>query len=174
MKKRTTIIIVLSAIVTILIFIGIARAVLPRQIDDVNPIRFCDTDLLERSDVLLIIPLMGNVSIADNPDWCEEILSLNKTLAMHGVSHTEKEFAHPRDEAYVKKGMDEFNKCFGFYPSVFGAPELALSRENKEMLHRMNFTVMSKSHYLTHKVYHCTDYEKKSWLVKLNNFNKIL
>jgi predicted deacetylase len=71
-------------------------------------------------------------------------------------------------------GMDEFKKCFGFYPDIFCAPELKLSEENEEILKKMNFTIITRLGYITHKVYHCTDYEMKSWLVRLNNLNKII
>jgi predicted deacetylase len=165
---------ILFAVLIILISLAIARSILPRQIDDVRPNRLCENDLVNSSSVLMVIPMFENRSIAENRSWCEQILMLNKTLGMHGVYHTEKEFSEVRDENYVKTGMEEFRKCFGFYPSVFEAPQLSLSNENEKLLKSLNFTILHRFHYLTHKVYHCTDYEKKSWLMLLNTLNKII
>lgn len=174
MKKRTKIVIVLAIVMIIFILLVILRVILPRQIDDVNPSRFCDSEFLNKSEIFMVIPLLGNQSIADDPVWCKNILKLNKTLGMHGVYHTENEFMNTRDRSYIQRGMEEFNKCFGFYPNIFLAPEFSLSEENEKTLREMNFTIIKLPYDITHKVYHCTDYENKSWLVKLNILNKII
>jgi predicted deacetylase len=144
------------------------------KIDDVNPYRLCEEKYLAKSDILMIVPFSANLSIASNDSWCSYILSLNKTIGMHGVYHTEKEFLYPRNEEYIRKGMEEFKKCFGFYPSIFEAPELVLSEENEAVLNSLNFTIINSYWNLFHKIYHCTDFDKKSWLVKQNNLNDIL
>ncbi len=168
-------IILFSAIIALmLIDFIIIRLILPSQIDDVTPSRLCDERLLDKSEVLMVIPLRENQSIADNPVWCEHIKELNKTIGMHGVYHTEKEFMHARDKDYIRIGMEEFYKCFGFYPNIFEAPQFSLSEDNEKTLREMNFTILKSLRQITHKVYHCTDYEKKSWLVKLNYLNKII
>jgi predicted deacetylase len=176
MNKRIKTTIILSSLIIALILIDfiIIRLILPSQIDDVTPSRLCDDKLLDKSEVLMVIPLRENQSIADNPVWCEHIRGLNKTIGMHGVYHTEKEFMHARDENYIRIGMEEFYKCFGFYPTIFEAPQFSLSEENEKTLREMNFTILKSPRQITHKVYHCTDYENKSWLVKLNYLNKII
>jgi predicted deacetylase len=138
---------------------------LPRQLDDVNPQIACESSLIDKSETLMVIPLYQNKSIAENRSWCEYLLSLNKTLAMHGVYHTYNEFYTPRDEQYILAGMEEFKKCFGFYPSIFEAPQVALNNSNEVLLKQMGFDVRGYPFQLTHKVYHCSDTGKYS-----NNF----
>ena len=179
MEKRNKIISVLTFVIIVPVFLIIVRLILPSWMDDVTPSRLCDERLLSKSRVLMVIPLNGdplydNRSIADDPVWCEHIQELNKTLGMHGIYHTENEFMYARDKNYIKLGMEEFNKCFGFYPNIFEAPQLSLSRENEKILREMNFTIIKLPHLIMHKEYHCTDYENKSWLVKLNYLNKLI
>jgi len=173
MRKGIKTILILALIIVVFILIAI-RLILPMQLDDVNPSRLCDERLLNKSSVLMVIPLLGNQSIAENPGWCEHIKSLNKTIGMHGVYHTEKEFRYANNEEDIRRGMEEFNQCFGFYPTIFKAPQLSLSKKNEEILREMNFTIIKLQNQIIHKTYHCTDYEKKSWLVKLNYLNDFI
>lgn len=140
-----------------ILFLWIFRLALPRQLDDVSPEISCENEVLAKSDILMVIPLFDNVSIAENKTWCEKILALNKTLGMHGVYHTYQEFYEPRDKDYVLLGMEEFKKCFGFYPKIFGVPHFALGKENERTLKNMDFSIHNKFYYLTHKVYHCQE-----------------
>ena len=74
-------------ILFIIIILFLIRFLSPREIDDVTPGIQCDESLLSKSDVLWVIPAFDNKSIAENRSWCNYILSLNKTLGMHGVYH---------------------------------------------------------------------------------------
>ncbi len=109
----------------------LARAFSHTELDDVTPGIECSRDLMEKSDVLWVIPDFSNDSIAESKEWCTDILSLNKTLGLHGVHHTYREFAIGRDKDYIEFGISEFEGCFGFKPLLFKAPQLALSRENE-------------------------------------------
>ena len=128
-----------------------------KEVDDVNPLIQCDSEILDKSDVLWVIPLFNNESIAENKSWCDYILSLNKTLELHGIYHNYKEFDVKRESNYIEKGIIEFEKCFGFKPDKFKAPQLALSGENKKILNGLGFKVYGRSNQFTHKVYHCSD-----------------
>lgn len=161
---------ILCFILLVFFFIFFIRFFSERQLDDVNPGRLCEDNFLSKSDVLMIIPILENVSIAKNKDWCESILLLNKTLAMHGVYHTPNEFEVSRDEEYITLGMEEFKDCFGSYPYIFEAPQLALDEENNWLLKKMGFEVRGLRFNIFHKVYHCIDYEESSYLKKLNSF----
>jgi predicted deacetylase len=172
--KRKTGSIIFAAVLILLFSLAAARRIMPSQIDDVRAGRLCQEELLQDSSVLMVIPIFENHSIAENQTWCEEILALNKSIGMHGVYHSEKEFLTLRNENYVIQGMEEFNKCFGFYPKIFSAPEIKLSKANKNLISSMNLTIHGLSYYITHRVYHCTDSPKKSFLVNLNVFNKIV
>ena len=158
-KIRNSLVLILVLLIVILILsdLVLLRNVTARQIDDVSPAIACEEELLEKSEFLMVIPLYNNVSIASNMTWCNYILSLNKTLAMHGVYHNYKEFLELRNESYIQKGIEEFEKCFGYYPEVFEAPQLALSKENKALLKEMNFSIKSWPNMVIRKAYHCQD-----------------
>jgi len=133
-----------------------------RQIDDVSPMIKCEKEWIDKSDILMVTPLFKNRSIAEYKTWCSWVLSLNKTLGMHGVYHTYNEFAEPRDEEYVRKGMEEFKKCFGFYPTLFQAPQLELSRGNERTIKKIGLKINGYLFNTFHKVYHCSDTGKFS------------
>jgi hypothetical protein len=158
-KKK--IFLIISLIIIIIIFLLnnliITRYILPRQIDDFNPNIPCEKELIDKSEILMVIPLYLDVPISQNKTWCDSILALNKTLAMHGVYHTYNEFLEVRNESYISIGRGEFKKCFGFYPKYFEAPQLALNKENIAMIESLNMTVLHYKHNLFHKVYHCNN-----------------
>jgi|SRR3989344_298933 len=127
------------------------------QVDDVTPGIECDSSLLEKSDILWVIPIFNNYSIAENKEWCDYILSLNKTIGLHGVYHEYDEFSVLRDENYLQAGINAFEKCFGYKPQLFKAPQLALSGQNKILLEKEGFTVYEEYNQIANKVYHCSD-----------------
>ncbi len=158
MKKRVKNYIKLSLIIllALIIFLFLFRQFSARQLDDVSPQIQCDTQLLEKADILYVIPKFNNSPISENKEWCNYILSLNKTLAMHGVYHTYNEFSEDKNETYLQEGITEFEKCFGTKPDRFKAPQLAISKNNKELIKKqMNFDGFSNQ--VLHKVYHCNE-----------------
>lgn len=158
MKKRHIIgIVLLVLIISMFIIRGLSSA----QLDDVSPGIHCDSELLARSDVLFVIPMFENKSIAENKIWCEEILKLNKTLGMHGVYHSFEEFKEDRSEEYLIKGINNFYECFGFYPSEFKAPQLLINSHNK-LLIKEKMKLTGYFNQLFHKAYHCGDSGKLS------------
>jgi hypothetical protein len=148
-------IVVIISIIFISVFIY--RNLSSKQIDDVNPLIQCNKDLLAKASVYYIIPKYKNYSIADNPEWCKYILSLNKTLRMHGVYHTYNEFGVNRDEEYVKEGINIFEKCFGKKPTNFRPPQLEIDKYNKELIKKMGLKLDLYTNTNFHKVYHCND-----------------
>lgn len=152
------------SLVVLVLFNGLwfFRIFAEKQVDDISPFIDCSQEIIDKSETLMVIPLFEGKSIAENKSWCKNILSLNKTLGMHGVYHIYKEFKHPKDENYVKEGMEEFKKCFGFYPQVFEAPQLSLSYENEKILKSLELKIQGYPYTITHKVYHCSDTGKYS------------
>lgn len=148
---------VVLLLVMLVLDLLIVRYVTARQTDDINIFILCENNLLNKSSMLMVIPLYEGQSIADNMTWCNSILKLNKTLGMHGVYHTFNEFNELRNESYILSGMNEFKKCFGYYPKYFEAPQLALSKENGKLIESMNMTVFGYGYNTFHKVYHCSD-----------------
>lgn len=148
--------------------VWLIRAVNVREVDDVNPLMGCTDELLQSNDILWVVPLYKNVSIADNSSWCSRIKSLNKTLGMHGVYHSYDEFGVFRDEEYIDRGVAEFEKCFGFRPKSFKAPQLVLSSSDIVPLKNEGLKVYYPYVQLFRKGFHCGDTgAQPNWLIKL-------
>ena len=163
MKKRYIVVLFLLVIV-VFFFI---RFFSPKQLDDVSPEIPCDKELLDKADILYVIPKFNNKSISENKSWCKEIYSLNKTLALHGVYHTYKEFLRDRDEEYLQEGIDIFKECFNFTPRRFKPPQLEISKKNKRLVKRkMKLDLFFNQ--IFHKVYHCNDSGRfPNWFIDL-------
>lgn len=156
MKK--TIKIILIIIVCLIIILFFLRFLNPREIDDVNPLRNCENKYLEKSKILWVIPLYDNQSISENQKWCNKIKSLNKTIEMHGVYHQPyREFNQDRNKEYLEKGIQKFEKCFGFKPKMFKAPNLYITKNNKKLIKQNKLKLKHRLNQWTHKVYHCND-----------------
>lgn len=129
------------------------RIINPSQVDDVNP--ECENYLVEQNDILWITPFLNNVTLSEK--WCKYILSLNKTLGLHGIYHTYDEFNIDRNQEYLDKGINEFFKCFGYKPRIFKAPQLKISEQNKKLIEKNNMTLYSTKEQILSKVYHCNN-----------------
>ena len=155
-KSFKIILLILIIFFVLLLLLFLFRLFSPKQLDDVSSQIQCDKELFDKADVLFVIPKFNNVSIAENQSWCKYILSLNKTLAMHGVYHTYNEFATERNENYLNQGKAEFVKCFGFYPEIFKAPQLEITNNNKKLI-KSQMKFYGYINQLFHKAYHCND-----------------
>ncbi|MAG79252.1 hypothetical protein CMI40_02650 [Candidatus Pacearchaeota archaeon] len=153
-KKRVIVISIIISLILILFFIRLLNT---KEIDDVTPEIPCLDNLLKKIDILWIIPKFNNKTISEDKEWCNYILSLNKTLGLHGVNHNYNEFKTNRNEEYIKEGIDIFKECFNFKPEIFKAPQLSISRENKELIKENNLELKGSINQLFHKVYHCND-----------------
>lgn len=152
--KKSGIIIFIIILILALFFM---RFLNPKEIDDVSPEIPCEQEYLNKSDVLWVIPFFNNKPISQNSEWCKEILSLNKTLGLHGVYHTYWEFKENRTQEYLKIGIQEFEKCFGFKPEIFKAPNLRMTQHNRKLIKQNNLTLKTQFNQVTHKVYHCNN-----------------
>ncbi|MBM3230555.1 hypothetical protein FJZ22_02785 [Candidatus Pacearchaeota archaeon] len=141
---------------TLILAFFLIRACSHQEIDDVTPGIPCEEEYLRKAEVLWVIPLFQNESISSNKTWCEYIRSLNKTLGLHGVYHTNREFQILRNEEYLQPGVQAFKECFNQTPTQFKAPQLALSKENKAWLEK-KYTIQGEYNQQFHKVYHCSD-----------------
>ena len=152
MKKGLLILIILAILLISLFSI---RTLSPKEIDDITPAFFCAEELLEKSDILFVIPIFNNTAISKNPEWCEYILSLNKTLGLHGVYHEYREFETDKNQTYLQKGIDEFKACFGYEPTLFKPPQLRISQNNRELIKQNNMKLKTIPNKIIHKIYHC-------------------
>ncbi|MFH1365444.1 MAG: DUF2334 domain-containing protein [archaeon] len=157
-----------AAIIFLLLTLFLIRAFSPRGLDDVSPGIECKGEFIEKSDVLWVIPNLEEKPISENGEWCRKILNLNKTIGMHGIDHTFREFETKRDQKYLEKGIKIFEECFGYKPTMFKPPQLRISEENKELTKKNNLILKSKLNQIFHKVYHCGEYGKRrNWLINL-------
>lgn len=157
--------VILLAVAAIIL---VMRAVSPTEIDDVHPGIPCKENLLRMSDVLWVVPLYENDSIANYPAWCNYILSFNKTLGLHGVYHSYSEFSSVRDDVYLRQGITAFEQCFNITPKIFKAPQIAFNESNFEMLWKNNLESHGRIDQAFHKVYHCDDTGKfPNWIIRL-------
>jgi len=162
---KTTLII--CSLISILLIFILIRNILPKHLDDVSPEILCKEELLKKADILFIIPKFNNKSIAENKEWCQKILSLNKTLAMHGIQHTHNEFLTNRNEEYIQEGAKIFEQCFGFPPKEFKPSQLAISPNNKKLI-KQNYRLHTLLAQILHKSYHCNDTGMfPNWLINI-------
>jgi len=170
MAKRevfSIIYIFLLSIYLLLILLFFIRLISPRQIDDFSPEIPCDQRLIDKADVLYVIPKYNNKSISENQAWCDYTLSLNKELALHGLYHTYEEFATDRDESYLQESIDIFTECFNQPPKRFKPPQIKISENNAKMISK-KMKLDYKLNQIFHKVYHCNDSGKyKNYLIDI-------
>ena len=128
-----------------------------KEIDDVTPDIPCDQAYLKKSDILWVIPNFNSTNISRNKEWCAQILNLNKTIGMHGVTHEFNEFETDRNQEYLDNGISMFEQCFGFKPNRFKPPQLNISKNNIQLIKNNEMELMMNFHQITRKVYHCND-----------------
>lgn len=170
MNRKTAefIYIFLAILGFMVLLLFLIRAFSIRELDDVSPDINCNKELLEKSDVLWVIPNFNDKPISENKEWCREILSLNKTIGMHGVNHTFREFGTDRDRGYLDTGIKIFEECFGYKPAMFKPPQIRITKENKKLIKKNNMYLKLITNQLLHKVYHCGEYgEKRNWLIEI-------
>lgn len=132
-----------------------------KELDDVHPDIPCDEKMLAESEWWWVVPLYGDKPLSDNPEWVEKVKKSGKKIGMHGVRHTFSEFNTDVSKEYIQKGMDEFEKAFGYKPTHFKAPKLQLTTNNYNLLKSMGFTVHTKWDQMIHKIYHCIDHGRE-------------
>jgi predicted deacetylase len=158
-KKRLLITILSLLFLLILFFVFfLIRLVSSTEIDDISPGINCPEIEIYNPDTLYVIPNYNNNPISDNKEWCDYILSLNKTLALHGITHSYREFLYS-DVSQIKLtlGILEFERCFNQTPEGFKSPQMKINKKNKQLIKNNNLKLKTKFSQLTHKVYHCSD-----------------
>ena len=152
MKVRWTFIIVIALLLGYSTFFYVSRS--PLITDDFHPEKSCDA-ITRKSDVLYVMPFFNNKPLTDYPEWCVQILSLNKTLGLHGITHEYHEFLKPIQTKQLTEAIDIFEQCFGYKPTLFKPPYNKISPENEILVHEFNMTVYDTT-YILHPYCHCT------------------
>jgi predicted deacetylase len=150
--------IALIIIASLIIFLFLIRLINPKEIDDVTPEIPCPEIEKYNPDTLYIIPNYENNSISQNEEWCEYILSLNKTLELHGITHIYREFLYQNiTQEELNLGISEFENCLNQSPEMFKPPQMKINEENKNLIEENNLKRKTGFSQTTHKVYHCGD-----------------
>lgn len=156
-KKKLIIMSIILTIFSLILILFFIRLISPIELDDVTPGISCNQNLIEKSDILWIIPNFNNTNISENIEWCNRILNENKTLGLHGITHEYQEFGKDVSSEYLNEGMEMFIQCFGFAPEKFKPPQLKINSNNKELIANNNLKLSLYFNQITHKVYHCDD-----------------
>jgi len=152
---------VLLILIILIVILFLIRLVSPSEIDDITPGISCPEIAMYNPDTLYVIPDYNNNPISQNKRWCEYILSLNKTLELHGITHTYREFFYSDiSQIEFAKGIIEFENCFNKTPEMFKPPQLKISPKNKQLIEKNNLILRNRFNQITHKVYHCNDSDK--------------
>ena len=159
--ERGSIILIILLLIAVFFLI---RLISPVQIDDVSPEIPCPEIEKYNPDVLWVIPNFNQTLISKNQTWCQGILSLNKTLGMHGINHSPyREFLYENiSQEKLDFAIAEFEKCFGYKPTMFKPPQLKINKENKKLIQENNLDLKLTTNAIFHKVYHCEDTGKLS------------
>lgn len=153
---------------SILIFLML-RAFLPAQIDDVNPLMGCTEEELAKADEFYVVPIYQGYAINESKEWCDSILAMNKTLHLHGVFHTYREFLGEVKEEDLDNAISIFEDCFGFKPERFKPPQVSITAENQKLIESRNLNLDLYPNHALHKIYHCNDTGRFS-----NRFNDLI
>lgn len=155
MKKNRIVFLAVISLIAITFFIRLLNST---QIDDISPRIPCPEIKMYNPDILYVIPNFNNSTISQNQSWCKKILSLNKTLELHGINHTYREFLYENiSQENLNFALSEFQKCFNQTPEKFKSPQLQISANNKKLIKENNLKLQTWLQQATHKVYHCND-----------------
>jgi predicted deacetylase len=150
--------IIILAIVSLVAIIFLIRLLNPTEIDDISPGIPCPEIEQYNPDNLYVIPNFAGIPLSENTEFCKEILSLNKTLALHGINHTYREFLYENiSQENLNFAISEFEKCFNQTPKIFKPSHLQISKTNKKIIKENNLELKTWFNQGTHKVYHCNN-----------------
>lgn len=157
MKKGVKILLI--AILSVIILLFIVRLISPKELDDVSPEIICPESQTYKINALYITPNFNNKPISENQSWCNYILSLNKTLGLHGINHQPyREFLYENiTQEELSFAIKEFEKCFNQTPEKFKPPQLEISENNRDLIKKNNLSLILKTNAIFHKTYHCND-----------------
>ena len=140
------------AIIFIIIFVVYLQ---PEELDDVHPwIMNTNDPLIRKSTWLWVIPLYMDEPISNHPEWVLRLKKSGKKIGMHGVRHTKNEFSIDRTDEYINKGVNEFIKAFGYYPTHFKAPSLLITNTNAKKIRERGIKIRNWLYQRTRRVYH--------------------
>ena len=138
----------------------------PLIVDDVHPSYDCPS-LLAKADVLYVTPLLNRESISEKKEWCSYIVSLNKTLGLHGITHSYHEFEEDVTKEDLDVAIDIFESCFNETPTLFRPPYNAISDANRELVESFDMAIYTKP-YISHPYCHCEPHgymKALNWLI---------
>lgn len=145
-----------------LVIVVVSRNVSPKEYDDAHPLILdVDHPLIQESEWVWVVPLYMGVPLTDYPIWVDKLKKSGKKLGLHGIHHTYDEFGKNRSWNYVYEGVKEFEKAFGYKPSVFKAPKLSMTPHNRDIVEDMGMEIVGRYNQIIHAVSH-TDTDRLS------------
>jgi len=155
MKKSVKIILIIILILAITLFS--IRKISPREIDDIHPIWYCEQEYIDKATTLWVMPMWNGSDMSENKTWCGKMRNSNHKFGMHGIQSWYQEFNSPINETDFINAINIYERCLGEKPTMFKAPALKISEENKKLIAKYNMTLRTPYHQTIHKVYHCQD-----------------
>lgn len=157
---------VLSVIFILILIVVLSREYSDRELDDVHPRIMNSYDpYISFSKWLWVIPLYMDDPISNYPEWIDNLKKTGKKIGLHGVKHIHKEFEQNLTEEYIDAGIEEFTKAFGYYPTHFKAPSLALTAENKKILLARGINIRGRIDQILHTVYHSPNHRRDNGML---------
>lgn len=151
---------IVIAILTFLIIIPIAfimKMIARNQtivaLDDVSPLIPCQQDLIDKADILFVIPFYEHSNLSDYPEWCAKMRATNKEFGLHGFYHNVFEMKDTQSQELYQAAIKEFEECFGKKPTTFRPPMWKINDENVKILKQDNLELMADP--LKTSTYHC-------------------
>ena len=152
---RKSVKIILLLLFSLILLWHAIRTFSHREIDDLNPQIPCDQNYLNQANVVWVIPELNGIPISENKSWCNWVLSLNKTIGLHGITHSYHEFLNPINESQLNQAKEIFTQCFGYEPTIFKPPYLRITKQNRKLVKQENMSLKVFWNQDTHKVFHC-------------------
>ena len=138
-----------------------SREFFHKEIDDVHPlIMKPNNPYIQKSEWLWVIPLYMNDPISNHPEWVDQLKKTGKKIGLHGVKHTHKEFEINLSKEYIDSGVQEFKKAFGYKPTHFKAPSLALTDANRKIIESYGMEVKGRFNQIMHNCGHAPNHRK--------------
>lgn len=162
MRYWVWIVLLLAGVAVVLgVTLMVHREMSPREIDDIHPRISCQDHLLDDSTWWWVIPYYNDEPLTAHPEWVERVKRSGRKLGLHGIRHTYAEFNVDVSREYIQKGIDEFERAFGYKPTEFKPPKMQVTPHNLKLLKDMGLNVHTSWQQLIHKVHHCEDQGRK-------------
>lgn len=144
-KISSKVLLIIALILLCLLIIPIFfRLVLPSQLINVTPQKTCK-NLINKAKFIWITPIENGKKISENKTWCSNLLL--KPQKIQGI------FLKSNDKDVLEKNIEEFFKCFSYYPKYFKG-----SINKEDLIEKLpNAIIVGPWFDLFHQTYSCNN-----------------